>query len=429
MDYNNYNYYQTQEKKEGKLGFAPGLGFGILIGAGAVLIAGVLIILLYTRFTSGHIVLGENGPKNIELTEVIDEKTINKIDEITEYMDIYYYDGYEKEDIQDALYQGLVSGLDDPYSVYYTAEEYAEMQIDTSGEYYGIGAGLTQDVRTMEVTITKVYEGTPAEEAGLKKNDVILYVEDIDATSMEVSDLVQHIRGEEGTNVYLKIYRPSTEEILEFEVPRRNVQLPSVTGEMLANQMGYISISEFQTNTAEQFEEILLQLESQGMKGLIVDVRANPGGLVTAVTDILDILLPEGVVLTIEDKYGDAEEYYSDSECVDYPIVVLMDENSASASEIFAGAIKDYDYGTLVGKTTYGKGIVQSIFRLNDGDALKLTTAKYFTPSGADIHGAGIEPDIEVEYEYTGPEDLDYDMQYDSQVQKAIEIMAEELAE
>lgn len=421
MDYQNYHFYQQPKKK--KMGFGPGFGFGVLTGgilAAAVMIA---VVIGYTRMTGDNIVLGGRGVTSVSHTDILDDETAAKIDELTYYMDIYYYEDYEKQDVRNALYEGLVSGLGDPYSTYYSKEEYEDLQVTTSGTYYGIGAGLSQDVNTMQVTITKVYEGTPSEEAGLKKDDVVLYVEDVDATSMEVTELVKLIRGEEGTTVHLQIYRPSTGETMEFDVERRNVELPSVTGEMLDNAIGYIQISEFQSNTAEQFETILADLESQNMNGLIVDVRSNPGGLVTSVVRILDDLLPKGTVVYMEDKYGSRQDYTSDDSCVDYPIVVLMDENSASASEIFAGAIKDFDYGTLVGTTTFGKGIVQTIYPLKDGDAIKITTAKYFTPSGVNIHGSGIDPDVEIEYEYTGPEDGEYEKQYDNQLQKAIEVM------
>ena len=168
---------------------------------------------------------------------------------------------------------------------------------------------------------------------------------------------------------------------------------------------------------------MLQDLQNQGMKSLIIDVRSNPGGLVTSVVDILDVILPKGTVVYTEDKYGNRADYSSDSSCLDYPLVVLVDGNSASASEIFAGAIKDYNYGTLVGTTTYGKGIVQTIYPLSDGDAVKLTTAKYFTPNGNYIHEVGIEPDVVLEYEFTGPEDGIYEKQYDNQLQKAIEIL------
>lgn len=379
--------------------------------------------------TGQLLIIGESGASTISGEALLEPEVVEKIDEIYSYMNIYYYGDFEKEDIYNSLYSGVMESLEDPYSVYYTPEEYEDMQVSTSGTYYGIGAGVSQDLTTMEVTISKVYRGTPAEEAGLKNGDMILMVEDIEATSVEVSELVQHIRGEEGTKVHMVIYRPSTEERLEFDVERRHVELPSIEGEMLDGGIGYIQITEFQDKTDEQFAEMVENLQGQGVKGLIIDVRANPGGMLSTVVNLLDQVLPEGMLVYVEDKYGNRDDYTSDASCIDLPIVVLTDETSASASEIFAGALKDYGYATLVGKTTYGKGIVQNIIRLSDGDALKITTAKYFTPKGNDIHKIGVAPDVEVDYEYTGPEDETYDKQYDSQFLKAVEIMKEKLGQ
>lgn len=378
--------------------------------------------------TGQLLVIGENGTSTINGAALLDDEVAQKIDEIYSYMNIYYYGEFDKEDIYNSLYKGVLESLEDPYSVYYTPEEYQDMQVSTSGKYVGIGAGVSQNLTTMEVTITKVYRGTPSEDAGLKNGDMILSVEGIEATSVEVSELVQHIRGEEGSTVHMVIYRPSTGETLEFDVERRNVVLPSIEGELLDDGIGYIQITEFQEETDEQFAEMVAQLKTEGAKGLIIDVRANPGGLLRTVVNLLDQVLPEGLLVYVEDKYGNRDNYTSDSACMDLPIVVLTDENSASASEIFAGALKDYEYATLVGKTTFGKGIVQNIIRLSDGDAMKITTAKYFTPKGNDIHKVGVTPDVEVDYEYLGPEDEDYDKQYDSQFLKAVEIMKEKLA-
>ena len=391
----------------------------------AILLAGIKGIL---GMTGQLLIIGESGASTINGEALLSEEVVEKIDEIYSYMNIYYYGEFDKEDIYNSIYSGVLESLEDPYSVYYTPEEYQDMQVSTSGTYYGIGAGVSQDLTTMEVTITKVYRGTPSEEAGLKNGDKILSVEGIDSTSVEVSELVQHIRGEAGTTVHMVIYRPSTGETLEFDVERRHVELPSIEGEMLEGDIGYIQITEFQKQTDEQFETMVKTLQEQGAKGLIIDVRANPGGLLTTVVNLLDQVLPEGLLVYVEDKYGNRDNYTSDAACLNLPIVVLIDESSASASEIFAGALKDYEYATLVGKTTYGKGIVQNIIPLSDGDAMKITTAKYFTPNGNDIHKIGVTPDVEVDYEYSGPEEEVYDKQYDSQFLKAVEIMKEKLA-
>jgi carboxyl-terminal processing protease len=415
-----YGYEDMQEKKSG---FGKGLLFGVLIGFAITVIVLIVAVKVYTGTTSRYLVIGGDSVNATSKSDILDSDTIAKRENLMSYVDLYFNDEYDEDAIRESIYAGTLAGLGDKYSVYYTAEEYEELQISTQGNYYGIGAGLTQDQDTMEVTITKVYEGTPAEEAGLKNGDQIVSVDDITATSMELSLLVEKIRGEEGTKVHLEIYRASTEENLTFDVERRQVNLPSVASEMLDDGIGYIEISEFQSDTANQFDEALSALQKDGMKKLIVDVRGNPGGLLTSVVDILDTVLPEGTVVYTEDKYGAKDTYTSDASCIDCPIAVLIDANSASAAEIFAGAIKDYDYGTLIGTTTYGKGIVQSIFPMEDGSALKLTTAKYYTPNGNYIHGVGIDPDIELEYKYTGPDDNTYNKKYDNQLQKAIEVL------
>ena len=416
-----------EENQKKRTGFGSGMFVGFLLG---VLLLGIGVTVgahVYTSSTNQYLIISPSGIKQTAKSDILTNKTVKKIDELMSYIDLYYNDDYDEEDIRNAIYAGTLEGLGDPYSVYYTADEYKDMQINTSGNYYGIGAALSQDAKTKEVTISKVYEGTPAEEAGLKDGDQIIKVNDTESTSKELSALVQEIRGEEGTTVHLQVYRASNNKTFEIDVERKNVELPSITSKMLDGGIGYIQISEFQSKTDEQFKSALADLKKQRMKSLIVDVRSNPGGLINAASNILDQILPEGTVVYTEDKYGKREDYTSDSNCLDCPIAVLVNENSASASEIFAGAIKDYNYGTLIGTKTFGKGIVQTVFPLEDGDAVKITTAKYYTPKGNYIHGVGIEPDIELTYKYSGPEDEAYDMKYDNQVQKAIEVLNGEM--
>lgn len=413
------------EEKQKTVFSGKSFAIGLVSGLVVCIFLTVIGINIYARMSNEYLVIGGGGKEKVEDVELLDDETVDKINEITKKMELYYYEDYDEDEIRNGLLHGLVEGIGDPYSVYYTKEEYEDLSIKTTGTYYGIGAGLRQDPKTMQVTVSKVYKGTPAEESGLLKDDVILYVDDIDATSMELSKLVLNIRGEEGTSVHLKVYRESTAETLEFDVERRNVELPSVESQVLEDGIGYIQISEFQKNTAEQFDTHLKGLMQQGVKGIVVDLRDNPGGLLGAVTEILDELLPEGLIVYTEDKYGKRDEYNSDENGIDIPMVVLVNENSASASEIFAGAVKDHGYAKIVGTTTYGKGIVQTILKLGDKDALKITTAKYFTPNGNYIHGVGIEPDIEIEYEV--PENKVYNQETDNQLKKAVEVLKEEL--
>lgn len=402
---------------------------GIVIGVIATLLIGCVAVNAGCIATNSKILITSKG-NGTEGGSVLSADTISKINELNAYINTYYYDDVDTADLQDGLYKGLLEGIGDKYSIYYNAKDYEAMQVSVTGQYYGIGAGLSQDKDTMVVTVTKIYEGTPSEEAGLLKDDIIISVDDTDATSLELTELVRQIRGEEGTTVHLEVYRPSTGEYLSFDVERRDITLPSVSHKMLQDRIGYIHIDSFESETATQFEEAVSDLEKQGMEALVLDVRYNPGGLVTSVVKILDDILPEGVVVYTEDKKGDRQNYTSSGDThLDYPMAVLINGDSASAAEILAGAIKDYEHGTLIGTTTYGKGIVQTNFPLEDGDAVKLTTAKYFTPNGNYIHGVGIEPDIELEYEYLDPEGEVYEETYDNQIQKAIEILEGKLAE
>ena len=411
---------ELKQKKEH--GFKSGVLTGVLGTAVVVLAAGAVL------FAYGNFKVSETAGASQTAQTVLDAETLSKLDELMGQINLNYYEDVDASVLQKGLYSGLLEGLNDPYSAYYTEEEYKDLMEQTQGNFYGIGAGLSQDKESMQVTITKVYEDTPAEKAGLKAGDVIVKVDDIDATSMEVSDLVQHIRGEEGTTVHLEIYRPGESDDLEYDIERAKVNYETVTGQLLDGGIGYIYVSEFGEDTANQFEKTIADLESQGMKAMIVDLRNNGGGMITAVTQMLDDILPEGLLVYTEDKYGNRQEFKSsDDTKLEYPMAVLVNGYSASASEIFAGAIRDYDYGTLIGTTTYGKGVVQKIIPLPDGDAVKLTIAKYYTPKGENIQGTGIDPDIELEYEYTGDPDADFDIYSDNQVAKAIEVLEGEL--
>ena len=427
MDQQNYELDQTgaEETPKKKKGSTVK---GIVIGVIGTLLISWTGINVACLATNSQILITNKESADDGEGAVLDADTVSKINELTAYTKLYYYDDIENEKLQDGLYTGLIDGLGDKYSVYYNEEDYQALQISTTGQNYGIGAGLSQDKDTMVVTVNKVYEGTPSESAGLLKDDVIVSVDGTEAASMELSELVKLIRGEKGTTVHLEIYRPSTEENLSFDVERQDITLPSVSHKMFEDGIGYVHIDSFETETATQFEEAVKDLEDQGMKALIIDVRYNPGGMVTAVVQILDDILPEGTVVYTEDKNGNRQDYTSSGDTyLDYPIAVLINGESASASEILAGAVKDYQYGTLIGTTTFGKGIVQTIFPLEDGDAVKLTTAKYFTPNGNYIHGVGIEPDIELEYEYLDKDATSYDEAYDNQIQKAIEVLKDKI--
>lgn len=347
-----------------------------------------------------------------------------KLEEIQALMETYYLEEIDTEQVEDYLYKGAVAGLGDIYAAYYTEEEYQSLIDSTNGSYYGIGVEISQNMSTGIITISRIFEGSPAEEAGLLPGDVLYKIAGQEVTGEDLNKVVSLIKGEEYTTVSVEVARDGQSGYLEFEVERRTIEVPTVESEMLEDNIGYIAITSFDDVTTEQFMTALDTLESQGMEALIVDLRNNGGGLVSSVCAILDRLLPEGLIVYTEDKYENREEEFSDAEnYFDKPMAVLVNGNSASASEIFAGAIKDYGIGTLVGTTTYGKGIVQKIYPLSDGTAVKLTVSKYYTPNGNNIHGTGIEPDVTVELD----EDLMYEVEVpkeeDNQLQAAIEAL------
>ena len=363
-----------------------------------------------------------------EKTETLDmnlSQVKKKTGEIEELINAYYLDEIDGQKVEDTMYTGMVAGLEDPYSVYYSKEELESMEESISGAYSGIGATLTQDPDTGELSVVSCFDGTPAQEAGLKPGDVITGWNGKSVEGMELSELVSKIKTDPEEQLTLEIERDG--ETLEVELTRREVQIPTVEYEMLDNQIGYIRLVEFDEVTADQFKEALEDLENQNMEKLIIDVRNNPGGVLQVVCDMLDQLLPEGLIVYTEDKNGNRKEYTSDEEHqFTKPLAVLANENSASASEIFAGAIQDYGIGTIVGTTTFGKGIVQRTFYLSDGTGVKLTVAKYYTPKGHDIHKKGITPDVEIELDEELKNQSSISHEEDNQLQKAIEVLQEE---
>ncbi len=417
------SYYPVEENDipSENVGDGKGGGFKSGLFLGMALTLAVALAVVGTLFGTGVVqVAGRTEVTNNVMTDAVMQKLNNLIGEIGRY----YYEDVNTEDLVTGIYKGLFEGLGDPYSEYYTKQEYEDIMIDANANYYGIGAALLQDKNTMQVTISKVYDGSGAQTAGLMEGDEIIQVEDIVAVSVELADLVQNIRGEEGTTVHITVLREGETEYREFDVKRGEINIPTVESKLLEGDVGYIQVLEFATSTSKDFVKEIESLSARGMKYMIVDLRGNGGGVLTACQEMLDAVLPEGVVVYTEDKNGVRVDYTSDAEhFMDIPMTVLIDGHTASASEIFAGAIRDYDYGTLIGTKTFGKGIVQSVRSLPDGSAYKMTVSKYFTPNGDNIHGTGIEPDIELEYEYTGDEDEEYDELKDNQIQKAIEVL------
>lgn len=333
-------------------------------------------------------------PKGNALSDV---KTVQKLNYLEELIDTEYLDEKDESSLREGLYAGLLAGLKDPYSTYYTAEQYKELNTSNEGSYVGIGAVLQKEDGG-GAKVVQLYEGGPGEQAGLKTGDVIKAVDGTDVTEKETSDIASMVRDSDKDFVTLTIQREDEEKTQNIKVEIRDVEIQTVSHEMLVGDTGYIWISEFSEVTSDQYKKAFADLKDQGMKKLVVDLRDNPGGLLTAVCGVLRQILPEGLIVYTEDKNGKREEETCDGKNeLTMPLAVLVNGNSASASEIFAGAVKDYGIGTIVGTTTYGKGVVQTIQPLTDGSAVKITIAKYFTPKGNDINKKGITPDVEAE--------------------------------
>lgn len=350
-----------------------------------------------------------------------------RLDDVYQRIMKNYYETPDGEKLINGAIKGMVEGLDDPYSRYYTPEEYTESQQDAEGLYYGIGVVVSMDKDTHQLNIIKVYSDTPAQEVDLRKGDVIASVDGADLSGMELNEITALIKGEELSQVKLTILRDW--QTLEKTLTRRQVTVDRVEWHMMADNIGYIQISEFRGNALEKMEAAIAEMKDKGAKGIVLDLRDNPGGMMDIVVPIADMLLPEGLIVYTEDVNGNRREEKSDAEMLGLPLTVLINGNSASASEILAGAIQDYGAGTLIGTTTYGKGIVQSIMPYKeDGAALQITTSRYFTPNGRNIHGEGIAPDITVEM----PEELlknpqDLTEENDPQLQKALEVLKSEI--
>lgn len=408
------------EQKNENEKFLKGLFCGVFLVL--ICMAGCLLHLQWKMTRRAAVSTGS------EKTETLDmnlSQVKKKTGEIEELINAYYLDEIDGQKVEDTMYTGMVAGLEDPYSVYYSKEELESMEESISGAYSGIGATLTQDPDTGELSVVSCFDGTPAQEAGLQPGDVITGWNGKSVEGIELAELVSKIKTDPEEQLTLEIERDG--ETLEVELTRREVQIPTVEYEMLDNQIGYIRLVEFDEVTADQFKEALEDLENQNMEKLIIDVRNNPGGVLQVVCDMLDQLLPEGLIVYTEDKNGNRKEYTSDEEHqFTKPLAVLANENSASASEIFAGAIQDYGIGTIVGTTTFGKGIVQRTFYLSDGTGVKLTVAKYYTPKGHDIHKKGITPDVEIELDEELKNQSSISHEEDNQLQKAIEVLQEE---
>ena len=382
--------------------------------------AGVLTGVLVVALAAGGVKFVQQRQYNGVLS---DSSHVQKIEYLEKMIDQEYLGEVDNAEMAEGIYAGLVYGLGDVYSRYYTADEYAQETASTDGAYAGIGVSIQKN-KNGGVQIAECYEGGPGAEAGLQTGDVITAINDTDVTDMELSDVVSLIRENKDNTIVLTVFRENEEKSREISVDVTDVELPSVFGEMLNKKTGYIQITQFTGVTPQQYKDMFAELKDKGMERLVIDLRDNPGGLLTSVCDILREILPEGLIVYTEDKYGNREEETCDGKHqLDMPLAVLVNENSASASEIFAGAVQDHEVGTIVGTTTYGKGVVQELRQLSDGSAVKLTVSNYYTPNGNSINKVGIKPDVEVKLasELLNKDEITHEE--DNQLQKTLDVI------
>ncbi|MCD8368985.1 MAG: S41 family peptidase [Clostridiales bacterium] len=441
------NENSRRKKKSSK--FWKGVLVGILftVFVGLVAVGAATGIFMFGRSVIGNPVQTAERSEDADMLSLNMGQVVSKLSLLQAIVNEYFLFDEDVEQVEAGIYKGMMDSLDDPYTVYYTAEEYESLTEETEGVYVGIGVLVSQDAETNTVTALRVFSGSGAEEAGMKKGDIFYLVGDVEAASVDLDVLVKdYIKGEEGTWVDITVIRDGEE--VELHIQRRMVETTTVEYQLLEDGTGYILVTQFDVVTGDQFAAAVDELERQGMERLVIDLRDNPGGVLDTCVQMAAYILPEtsygGTILTTATKAGESDRYFcedglikheiyddsgddnsyprQDGHEVDLPIAILINGNSASASEVFSGALQDYGAAVLVGTTSFGKGIVQSLLPLDDGSAVKITVAHYYTPSGFDLHGKGLTPDIEVELELD--EDLvgayDVPLDRDNQVQAAI---------
>lgn len=392
------------------------------------LIIAVTASVTFSGTSALYTIAGSNG-------FVTDNKElINKLNTVTTYLDKnYLYDDYDKQSLSDAAVTAYVEALDEPYTHYYPADEFKSYLSNIEESYVGIGVVISVDEEKDKIVIISPLEGSPSQEAGLLPGDYIISVDGTDYSGSQMDACIADIKsGVEGTHVTLKIERNG--EQMDFDVERREIISESVKSEMLSDNIGYMKITEFNSNESDsdettytEFKEQIESLRAEGMEKLVIDLRDNPGGVLDIACDIADYLLPEGIITYTETRTGEREDYKSDANELDIPIAVIINGNSASASEVLTLALRDYERAVVVGEKSYGKGIVQSVYPFNDGSGMSMTIAKYYSPKGTCIHGVGIEPDYTVELpeEYKGGYASDVPRESDTQLNKAVEVLKE----
>ena len=403
-----------KQRSQFKAGFFSGMAATLSV----VILASVIMMVIAAGKQYGVIDSGKDTASAATDGDMVSTVS-KKLKEIKDYVDYYYIFDYDEQAVVDKVLKGYVDGLGDKYSAYYTKEEMSDISESMTGEYYGIGVSVTQvDEGAL---IMQVFDDSPALEAGLMKGDIINVVEGTSVAGTDLDSIVSMIRGMEGERVKLTVLRDG--KAIDFDVERRAVHNQTVVYRMLDENTGYIQLTQFEEVSASQMESALRKLQDQGMEKLVLDIRSNPGGLLTSVCDIADLLLPKDkIILQTRSKQGMERVYKTDKDAAfEGEMVLLVNEYSASASEVLASALQDNGRAKLVGVTTFGKGIVQTYFSLSDGTTLKITTENYYTANGNDIHGKGVEPDYVQELKADDTEDV--------QLAKALELLGSTLKE
>lgn len=401
----------------------PGFWGGLIVG---LLSALIVLVLVFFGESVHNMILGRGfsvGRNSMFLTPEVEEK----VDLLNDYIDYYYLDyqeddrsGENPEDRIEGMYKGYVESLNDKYSAYLSAKEYSRLSESNSGSFQGIGVTIIENDKGLFEVSGFTSDDSAAKEAGVEVGDIFYKVDGVEVTGGDISDLVDKVRGKENTTVNLVMFRGENMDEVEFTVSRRKVEAVTVSHNMMEKDTGYIAIGAFESITVEQFEDALSDLRAQGMKRMILDLRGNGGGMVNAAVKIADDIIGTGVVTYTLDSREERKDYNAvTKEELGVPLVVLVDSGSASASELLTGAIKDYGVGTVVGMTTFGKGIVQNIYPLADGSAIRLTNSKYYTPNGINIQGTGIEPDVVIKFDV----DAYKKDGTDNQLNKALEVV------
>lgn len=358
-------------------------------------------------------------------SENIEYENVKKFENVRNLLEEYYYKDTNENEMLEGAISGMTNALKDPYTVYFTKEQMKQFTEKSQGSYVGIGVVVTMGEDGI-LSVVEPFKDSPAYKVGITKDDKIVEVDDTDVTAIKDENMIiSMIKGKEDTEVKITVYRPSEGKYLDFDVKRKRIKVVNINSEILDNDIGYIRLSMFDSEINKYFQEHLNDMLKENIKGLIIDLRDNPGGDYDQVSAIADRLIPEGLIVYTEDKKGKRLEKKSDPKELNIPIAVLVNENSASASEVLSGALKDHNKATLVGTKTFGKGLVQAVLNLEDGSGLKVTIARYFTPSGVCIQDVGIEPHVKVELEekYRNLPISQLPKEDDNQLQKAIEVI------